>query len=114
MIPPSTPALIKEVLRRHALGEKPQVIARALGIPRSSVYTFVARYKIGVEDRKTRPRERKTTEIIHGAGPDRCFIAPHEARPPAKLLNRDAVMPAARAFAAGKISREELMRRITR
>ncbi len=72
------------------------------------------------QDRMSRPSYRKRIEKtpgaesgIFGAGPDVSFIAPHVFREVRRVINREAVLPAARAFAFGLISREELIAAIT-
>jgi len=52
-----------------------------------------------------RPRNHVKTEC--------CFIAPHQPRQVRRIIpSNDAVMAAARAFAAGEIDRAELARRL--
>ena len=66
------------------------------------------------EDRARRRRivrqneDKLSTNWVHNM-----MVHAHKPRVPAKIIDRGAVMPAARLFAAGIISRAEMMSRIT-
>jgi hypothetical protein len=91
-------------------------IAKALGRSHSSVHW-------AVDENGAREKSRKGVRRSHGRlteGERRARLNVHvmtvevrKVRQPRKIINRDAVVDAARAFARGEIDRAELMRRIS-
>ena len=88
-----------EARRMRAQGKTSAEIAMALGQAPSTVRTAL----LGT------PRSSPPETL--GAGAQ--YTAPHVPRTPRPILNQDMVRSAAADFAAGRISRDELMKQIS-
>lgn len=118
------PAWHHEAKKLKAQGMINEKIAKLLGVSSGSVSYAVnesCRANQAKRKRKAYDAERgqaKRAIIKRWTGPNgqesaTCYFEAHKYRKPAEVIDREAVMPAAKLFAAGKISRAELMARIT-
>ncbi len=101
--------IIEEARKLHRLGITWKDIGARLGVNPATVRINV----IGRPPRGFRSRDRRRLDNapIRGAGADCVFIARHKPRGIKTVIKRDP--DAVRAFAAGQISRAELVARLT-
>ena len=94
--------ILSRALRMHDYGATWTDIASILGVDRRTI----TRALFGRTDRG------EQTEVRRGVTADYALIATHVYRKPAERIKQVEVMPAARSWIAGQISREEMLRRI--
>ena len=105
---------VPDALERRARGETYDVIASVHGVSPTTVRTAVNPEKKRKSRAKSAECKRIRSAAQRGEGPIvGSFIFKHKPRAIRKVIDRPAVMPAARLFAAGRITRQELIASIT-
>lgn len=108
----SKPEWHAEAIRLHTEGMSRKTIGRKFGVHTSTVTRAIdpdgERAKHRARVRKSRAKEREERGDVF-VPPHQSLVEPYVYRTPRQIINREAVMPAARLFARGKIDRHELM-----
>ena len=105
---------VEEARRLRADGMTFRELSAKYGFAQSVISEAVSGVPRPKRDRNVpHPKLRTSESPIFGAGPDCVFVKAWSKRAPRPVIDKDAIMPAAKAFAAGKITRDEMMRRIS-